>query len=93
MIEAAKEKIKRIATRARLAVEATVVLIIAAGWFAVQTGHMKADIEFPGVSLGGGTSSHASRDQQLAAISGALPLAAVSPTPAQSRSRGRWPGR
>jgi len=51
-------------------------------YLGAKTGFVHADVEFDGLSVGGGTSQHAAREQQLAALETALPVKALTPPPA-----------
>jgi hypothetical protein len=83
MIDAAK----KYATRTSFAINACMIVLLGISYLAVHTGHAKADIEFPGITVGGGTEQQVAREQQLAALSNALPINAITPvqpkTPAQ----------
>jgi hypothetical protein len=82
MIEAAKEKTKKISHRAVYAYAIATVLLLCVGYAGVKSGHRHAAIQVSGWSIGGGTEEHAAREQQLAALSAALPSSAVAPPPA-----------
>jgi hypothetical protein len=84
MFDSAMTAAKRFGMKLSLASNAAMLLLIGFICLGVQTHHIKADIEFPGVSLGGGTSEHAARDQQLAALSNTLPLTSLTPPPVRA---------
>jgi dienelactone hydrolase len=50
-------------------------------YLGAKTGVVHADVQFDGFSVGGGTAEHAAREQQLAALSAALPASAIKPPP------------
>jgi hypothetical protein len=80
MIETAKDKAKKIAHRAVHAYAIATVVLIGFAYLGVQTGHLHAAVEVSGWQVGGGTEEHAAREQQLAALSAALPSAALTYT-------------
>jgi dienelactone hydrolase len=83
MFEYTKATARRFGTRASFALNAVILILAATASLAVHTGHAKADIELVGWSVGGGTSQHVGREQQLAALSAAVPASAVTPPPAK----------
>jgi len=86
---------KKYATRSSFTLNAAMIVFLGFGYLAVHTGHAKADIEFPGITLGGGTEQHAEREQQLAALSAAMPVTAITPvkTPAPAQRGAPLPQR
>jgi hypothetical protein len=95
MIEAAKEKAKKIASRVRIAAELTAILLIFLAWAGTKSGHVHGEFQVDGIVIGGGTSEQVARDQQLALLSSALPSTAMTPpqvvTPAQAPLPSRKP--
>jgi hypothetical protein len=81
MFDSAQNAAKKYATRASFTINAVAILLIAFAYLAVHTGHARADIQLDGWSVGGGTDQHAAREQQLAALSNALPITAITPAP------------
>jgi hypothetical protein len=72
-------RLKKYAARASYMLNASMLLLAAVAYLAAHTGHVKADIEFPTLTIGGGTAEHAAREQQLTMLSAALPASAVTP--------------
>jgi hypothetical protein len=81
MIESAKDAARKWSIRTSLTLNATLIVLLAFSYLAVHTGHARADIQLDGWSIGGGTEEHAAREQQLAALSAAIPSTAVTPPP------------
>jgi hypothetical protein len=79
MIDAIKSKLVKASNRASYTINLTVIALLAFAYLAVHTGHARADVQLDGWSIGGGTSEHAAREQKLAALETALPVAALSP--------------
>jgi hypothetical protein len=77
--DAAKDKTKRFGTRISLTLNATILALIGVAYLGVQTGHLHAAVEVSGWQVGGGTEEHAAREQQLAALSAALPSSVMTP--------------
>src|SRR5580700_2870498 len=81
MFKSLREKSEKAGLRISLALNALVLAIVAVACLGVHTGHIQADIQLNGWQVGGGTSEHAAREQQLAALSAAIPSAAMTPPP------------
>jgi hypothetical protein len=79
--DAAKDKTKRFGTRISLTLNATILALIGVAYLGVQTGHLHAAVEVSGWAVGGGTEEHAAREQQLAALSAALPSSVMTTPP------------
>jgi hypothetical protein len=71
------DRIKRYASRSSYLMNAATVALLAVAYVGVHTGHVQADIQLNGWSVGGGTTLRAEHEQQLAAIATALPVKAV----------------
>jgi hypothetical protein len=81
MFKSLREKSEKAGLRISLALNALVLAIVAVACLGVHTGHIQADIQLNGWSVGGGTAEHAAREQQLAMLSAALPSSAMTPPP------------
>ena len=51
-------------------------------YLVAKSGRLHADVQIDGLQIGGGTAQLAEREQQLAALAGAMPISAVTPPPA-----------
>jgi hypothetical protein len=86
MITTAVIKAKRAGIRTSVGFNIAVVALVGMVCLGAHTGHVHGDVEFTGFSIGGGTEQHAAREQQLAALSAAMPMAAVTPVSAKASS-------
>ena len=93
MFDTAKDAARKWGVRSSLTLNATLIVLLAFSYLAVHTGHARADIQLDGWSIGGGTDEHASREQQLAALSAAMPLNAITPQPVKTTAASPLPQR
>jgi hypothetical protein len=79
MFSSAKFATKRFAMKARIVIEGTMVLFVLLCFIGVKTHHLRGDVEFPGISFGGGTEEQQAALQQKNVLQAALPASALSP--------------
>ena len=84
MLTFIKAKTTKYAVRSSIALNLAVLALAGFTYAAANTGHLRGDIEIVGFSIGGGTEQHAAREQQLAALSAAIPSNALTPAPEKS---------
>jgi hypothetical protein len=93
MFSSAKFAIKRFATKARILIEGTVLVFALLCFIGVKTHHLRGDVEFPGISFGGGTEEQQAALQQNTVLAAALPASALTAPPqvAQNSAVGPQP--
>jgi hypothetical protein len=79
MLNSVKSTAKRIAMKARIVIEGTMILFLLLCFLGVKTHHLRGDVEFPGISFGGGTEEQQAALQQKNVLQAALPASALSP--------------
>lgn len=77
--ELAAQKAKKIGTRTSFALNAAMLAFLAIAYLGAKTGVVHADVQFDGLTIGGGTAEHAAREQQIAALAKAMPVNALTP--------------
>jgi hypothetical protein len=79
MFSSARSTAKRFAIKARIVIEGIMILLVLLCFLGVKTHHLRGDVEFPGISFGGGTEEQQAALQQKNVLQAALPASALSP--------------